>query len=331
MPALLGEKGGEIDRVALQLLEKDEQPVVGHPLRIKDAVEMVAFVLDDPGVEALDLALDHFAVEPRSAIADPQMARHDPAQPGNREAALPAERPLAPDRLDHRVDQHRQILRDIAGHVAEALLRHLKDDDPVGLMDLRRGDAGAAGILHRLDHVLDEPAHPGRGRVVDRAGDAAQYRVPHAGDLEQSHGCNMCRQRSGVKRPTGWRFTAAFKSAKYCRIRAAAARRTGCALRRKAPVQVLVRDNNVDQALRALKKKMQREGVFREMKLRRNYEKPSERRARKRPKRCAATASCCANAWSAKATEPAPKGQHQPVLVTPAKAGVQGHRRPGAA
>jgi ribosomal protein S21 len=32
-------------------------------------------------------------------------------------------------------------------------------------------------------------------------------------------------------------------------------------------VQVLVRDNNVDQALRALKKKMQREGVFREMKL----------------------------------------------------------------
>jgi small subunit ribosomal protein S21 len=51
---------------------------------------------------------------------------------------------------------------------------------------------------------------------------------------------------------------------------------------RNAPVQVLVRDNNVDQALRALKKKMQREGVFREMKLRRNYEKPSERRAREK-------------------------------------------------
>lgn len=46
------------------------------------------------------------------------------------------------------------------------------------------------------------------------------------------------------------------------------------------PVQVLVRDNNVDQALKALKKKMQREGIFREMKLRRHYEKPSERRAR---------------------------------------------------
>ncbi len=45
-------------------------------------------------------------------------------------------------------------------------------------------------------------------------------------------------------------------------------------------VHVLVRDNNVDQALRALKKKMQREGIFREMKLRRSYEKPSEKRAR---------------------------------------------------
>jgi small subunit ribosomal protein S21 len=42
-------------------------------------------------------------------------------------------------------------------------------------------------------------------------------------------------------------------------------------------LQVLVRDNNIDQALRVLKKKMQREGVFREMKRRRFYEKPSEK------------------------------------------------------
>ncbi len=47
-------------------------------------------------------------------------------------------------------------------------------------------------------------------------------------------------------------------------------------------MQVTVRDNNVDQALRALKKKMQREGIFREMKLRRAYEKPSERKAREK-------------------------------------------------
>ena len=47
-------------------------------------------------------------------------------------------------------------------------------------------------------------------------------------------------------------------------------------------VQVVVRDNNIDQALRVLKKKMQREGTFREMKLRRHYEKPSEKRVRKK-------------------------------------------------
>ena len=50
--------------------------------------------------------------------------------------------------------------------------------------------------------------------------------------------------------------------------------------RKLTRMQIIVRDNNVDQALRALKKKLQREGVYREMKLRRHYEKPSEKRAR---------------------------------------------------
>ncbi len=49
-----------------------------------------------------------------------------------------------------------------------------------------------------------------------------------------------------------------------------------------AIVQIFVRDNNVEQALRALKKKMQREGTFREMKRRKFYEKPSEKRARQK-------------------------------------------------
>ncbi|MBX9747026.1 MAG: 30S ribosomal protein S21 [Hyphomonadaceae bacterium] len=51
---------------------------------------------------------------------------------------------------------------------------------------------------------------------------------------------------------------------------------------RRPLVQIFVRDNNVDQALKALKKKMQREGTFREMKRRNHYEKPSEKRARER-------------------------------------------------
>ena len=48
------------------------------------------------------------------------------------------------------------------------------------------------------------------------------------------------------------------------------------------PVEVYVRDNDVGAAIRVLKKKMQREGIFREMRRRRSYEKPSVRRARQR-------------------------------------------------
>ncbi|MEH0071073.1 30S ribosomal protein S21 [Pannonibacter sp. Pt2-lr] len=47
-------------------------------------------------------------------------------------------------------------------------------------------------------------------------------------------------------------------------------------------MQVLVRDNNIEQALRVLKKKLQREGVLREMKARRSFEKPSEKRVREK-------------------------------------------------
>jgi len=47
-------------------------------------------------------------------------------------------------------------------------------------------------------------------------------------------------------------------------------------------VQVFVRDNDIEQALRVLKKRMQREGVFREMRRRRFYEKPSDKATREK-------------------------------------------------
>jgi small subunit ribosomal protein S21 len=53
-------------------------------------------------------------------------------------------------------------------------------------------------------------------------------------------------------------------------------------LEKETHLLITVRDNNVDQALKVLKKRMQREGIFREMKLRSHYEKPSEKRARER-------------------------------------------------
>jgi len=279
---VFGEKDRQIDRMPLQLFEKDEQPVIGHPLRVEDTVEVIAFMLDDAGMEALDGAFDNLPLGARPAIADAQVPGHDPAQSGDRQATFPTQRPLRSNELDDRVYQYRQILGDIAGHLSDPLVRNPEDDDPVWLVDLRRGDPGAPGILHRLDHVLDEPAHPRGRRIIDRARGAAQYRVPHAGDFQQSHGRNMWCRRSLVKRPRSpsQRRAEVLNFMRLGRLRPSA---TGTPIDgRNAPVQVLVRDNNVDQALRALKKKMQREGVFREMKLRRNYEKPSERRAREK-------------------------------------------------
>ena len=47
-------------------------------------------------------------------------------------------------------------------------------------------------------------------------------------------------------------------------------------------IEVQVRDNNVEAAIRVLKKKLLRECIFKELKLRKNYEKPSERKLREK-------------------------------------------------
>jgi hypothetical protein len=182
--SVLGEKSAEVDRVALQLFEKDQQSMIGHSLRVENPVEVITFVLDNSGVKSLDLTLDYLTAETGSAIADPQVPRHDASQTRHRETALPAERPLGPDGLDHRVDQHSQILRDIAGHSAETLRWNAKYDDPVRLVNLRSGNPGATGILHRFNHVFGKTAHPGRCGVIHDRRDAAQNRMPHSGDFQ---------------------------------------------------------------------------------------------------------------------------------------------------
>ncbi|TPP10309.1 30S ribosomal protein S21 [Rhizobium glycinendophyticum] len=78
-------------------------------------------------------------------------------------------------------------------------------------------------------------------------------------------------------------------------------------------MQVLVRDNNVDQALRVLKKKMQREGLFREMKARSAFEKPSEKRVREK-----------AEAVRRQRKLARKKMQREGLLPAPKKAAVRG-------
>ncbi|MCI4677703.1 30S ribosomal protein S21 [Rhodoblastus acidophilus] len=84
-------------------------------------------------------------------------------------------------------------------------------------------------------------------------------------------------------------------------------------------MQVLVRDNNVEQALRVLKKKMQREGLFREMKQRRAYEKPSEKRAREG-----------AEAIRRARKQARKKAQYEGLLPKPKRKAPRGPQRPAA-
>ena len=48
----------------------------------------------------------------------------------------------------------------------------------------------------------------------------------------------------------------------------------------EAIIKIEVKDNNVEQALRVLKRKLQRDGFYKIIKLKSNYEKPSERKKR---------------------------------------------------
>ena len=91
-------------------------------------------------------------------------------------------------------------------------------------------------------------------------------------------------------------------------------------------MQVLVRDNNVDQALKVLKKKMQREGVFREMKRRKAYEKPSEEKTRKKAEAIRRARKMARKQAQREGLLPAPK----PRPGAPGAAGPGAARRPAA-
>jgi small subunit ribosomal protein S21 len=78
-------------------------------------------------------------------------------------------------------------------------------------------------------------------------------------------------------------------------------------------MQVFVRDNNVDQALRILKKKMQREGLFREIKRRSAYEKPSERKTREKAEAIRRIRKLARKKAQREGLIPMPKAKEKPV------------------
>ena len=93
-------------------------------------------------------------------------------------------------------------------------------------------------------------------------------------------------------------------------------------------MQVLVRDNNVEQALRVLKKKMQREGIFRELRQRKAYEKPSEKKNREKAEAIRRTRKAARKQMQRDGLLPAPK--LKPKFPPRGGAGAGGPRGPSA-
>src|SRR5215475_3765457 len=73
---LAADSGCPLGRAVAQLLSEGQQRQVSHPLRIEDAIEMVAFMLDDASVESARLALDPLPLDAEPAVADAGPARH---------------------------------------------------------------------------------------------------------------------------------------------------------------------------------------------------------------------------------------------------------------
>ena len=151
-------------------------------------------MLHDAGVKAVDLALDGPALRVEAAVADAGEARHHTAQAGHREAAFPGFFFGVAERGDLWVDQHR------LGHgrrigvtiVVPESENHHRQVDP----DLRRRQACAVGIVHRVEQIDDECLQ--RRRIEDLHGlrDAQQARVAHLENFADGHGgCGEQRPR----------------------------------------------------------------------------------------------------------------------------------------
>ena len=93
-------------------------------------------------------------------------------------------------------------------------------------------------------------------------------------------------------------------------------------------MQVVVRDNNVDQALKVLKKKLQREGIFREMKLRGHFEKPSEKKAREQAEAVRRTRKLARKKLQREGLLPMPKKIEKPKRFGGAGSGGAGGAGP---
>jgi small subunit ribosomal protein S21 len=239
---------------------------------------MVYLMLYDTGMKAARGPLDRLAVCPQAPVTDMGGTLDPAAQAGNRQAAFPAAFGFAVQNGNFGVDKYGE-----GGGVIEpfvfrqagvgAFARGLEYHQPQRHMHLGGGQSGPIGVHHGFHHVIDQALNFRRLGIGNRGGDLAQNGMAHAGDFQDhdlkygaAAGAGQSLKSVNRRGWTGQKPSVINRAFQFGAL----------------ALQIIVRDNNIDQALKALKKKMQREGIFREMKLRGAYEKPSEKRARER-------------------------------------------------
>src|SRR5579875_266820 len=178
---------GQRRREPPHLLDEAKPAQIGHAHWIENAVEVVAFMLDDTRVEACRRPVDGTSVEVEAAVTYTPEAGHGTHETAQRQAGFPAEDLVLIERLDLGIDENRERLGPVAGLLGDALGRHLEDHDAERNMDLGRRQPRPRRILHGVDHVGGKLPYLGSRRILDGASRLAQHRMAHAGDLENSH------------------------------------------------------------------------------------------------------------------------------------------------
>lgn len=159
--------------------------------------------------------------------------------------------------------------------------RCLKDHQADRLVYLGCRQTCPVGVDHGFDHIFNQAVKLWISQICHGFGRLTEHRMAHSRDFPDRHQSDMSRAvapgKGGQRRiclvTTRPLEGQVLTTLPYCLF---------IEFDPEVSLQIVVRDNNVDQALKALKKKMQREGLFREMKLRNHFEKPSEKRAREK-------------------------------------------------
>src|SRR5581483_131590 len=170
--------------VAAVFVEEGERFEGFHAVDEEHAIEVIGLVLDDARRKVVRADLDALAVAIEGAHFDLTRTRHAAADVRDAQTSFPVFDHVDADRRDLGIDD-----RDRVACLAVLVDVEGRDEDAQRFVNLRRGEADAVILGHRLDHVVDEPLHSGGLDLaaIERLSSAAQHRVAHASHLENRH------------------------------------------------------------------------------------------------------------------------------------------------